>query len=67
MLKRAWTLLLGICLISIAAASYAADANPSPDAFQNLKFRNLGPASAGPRLRNLRFWKASGEGLSSAA
>ena len=50
MFKRAWSLLLGICLISIAAASYAADANPPPDAFQNLKFRNLGPASAGGRV-----------------
>ncbi|HEX4299390.1 MAG TPA: hypothetical protein VH327_00830 [Gammaproteobacteria bacterium] len=50
MLMRAWSLLLGLCLISISTAIYAADANPPPDAFQNLKFRNLGPASAGGRV-----------------
>ncbi len=50
MQKSAWSLLLVLsCLLFGAAASAADDSNP-PDVFQNLKFRNLGPASAGGRV-----------------
>src|SRR5579859_833520 len=33
-----------------SAGAFAADADSPPDVFQNLKFRNLGPASAGGRV-----------------
>ena len=48
--KRIGSLLIGLCLAFLAIGAYAADDNSPPDAFQNLKFRNLGPASAGGRV-----------------
>ncbi|HEY3859926.1 MAG TPA: hypothetical protein VGM47_10015 [Gammaproteobacteria bacterium] len=48
--SRTGSLLLGLCLALSATVGYAADDNTPPDAFQNLKFRNLGPASAGGRV-----------------
>ncbi|HSN17635.1 MAG TPA: hypothetical protein VLV87_05445, partial [Gammaproteobacteria bacterium] len=48
--KRVGLLLAGLCLSLAALGAYAADDNSPPDAFQNLKFRNLGPASAGGRV-----------------
>lgn len=50
MLKRLGSLFLGLTLALAAVGAYAGDDNSPPDAFQNLKFRNLGPASAGGRV-----------------
>ena len=48
--KRVSSLVVVLCLALAAFGAYASDDNPPPDAFQNLKFRNLGPASAGGRV-----------------
>ena len=50
MSKRAKSFFVVLCLALAASGAYASDDNPPPDAFQNLKFRNLGPASAGGRV-----------------
>ncbi|HEY3643884.1 MAG TPA: hypothetical protein VGM16_00985, partial [Gammaproteobacteria bacterium] len=47
---RLGSLLIGLCLALAATSAYAGDDSSPPDAFQNLKFRNLGPASAGGRV-----------------
>ena len=58
MLKRVCSIAFTLLLISTALPAAAAggdDAGQPPDVFQNLKFRNLGPASARrPRLRSGR-------------
>ncbi len=53
MLKRVCSIAFTLLLISTALPAAAAggdDAGQPPDVFQNLKFRNLGPASGGGRV-----------------
>ncbi|HEX2667892.1 MAG TPA: hypothetical protein VHP13_05915 [Gammaproteobacteria bacterium] len=50
MQKSIRSLLLALTCLFACTAVYAADDGTPPDPFQNLKFRNLGPASAGGRV-----------------